>query len=175
MPTIQKSIIKTEACFSKDRLHRYILRKEWDKNKKKAMIIMINPSYADELLMDYTTMYVINNLLKLGFGSVEIVNIFSRIDIKINVNDSIEKLMDKENDIHILKAADKVDNIIIAWGKVGVNNKKIQERQKEVFELLKEYNNKLYIIQDKLGRGGYHPLAPQIRFSWKLKKINIED
>ncbi|MCT4510003.1 MAG: DUF1643 domain-containing protein [Tepidibacter sp.] len=175
MTSIEKSTIRTEACFSKDRLHRYILRKEWDKNKKKAMIVMINPSYADELLMDYTTMYVINNLLKLGFGVVEIANIFSRIDIKINVKDSIEEFNDKENDRHILKAAAKADYIIIAWGKAGEKNKKIQERQKKVLELLKEYNDRLYIIQDKLGRGGYHPLAPHIRFNWKLKKIDIKD
>ncbi len=31
-----KSVVKTEAVFSDDRQHRYLLKKEWDKNKKKG-------------------------------------------------------------------------------------------------------------------------------------------
>ena len=54
--------IKSKALFSDDGLHRLLLRKEWDKNKKTAMIITINPNTADTLNMDLTTMLVINNL-----------------------------------------------------------------------------------------------------------------
>jgi len=60
--------------------NRYLLQKEWDKNKSKAMVIMINPSTAGEVAIDYTTLYVINNLYDLDFGSVEIVNLFSNVD-----------------------------------------------------------------------------------------------
>lgn len=176
MTTIEKSIIRTEACFSKDGQHRYLLRKEWNKNEKKAMTIMINPSSADEILIDHTTMYVVNNLSKLGFGSVDMVNIFSKINIKISTKENIEDLVDKENDTYILKSANKAEYIIIAWGKGGETNKKIKARQNEVLEmLLKEHKDKLHTIQDDRGREGYHPLAPQIRFNWILKKLDIED
>jgi hypothetical protein len=174
MSGIEKSVIRTEAIFSDDKQHRYALKKEWDKNKKKAMVMMINPSSADELMIDHTTMYTVNNLYKLDFGSVEMVNIFSKINIRINMKEGVEELVGSENDNYILKSAAKVDAIIIAWGKIGENNKKVQKRQKEVLEMLEPYKEKLYIIQDESGREGFHPLAPQIRFRWKLKKLELE-
>ncbi|MCG8542106.1 MAG: DUF1643 domain-containing protein [Clostridia bacterium] len=82
MSTTQKSTIKTEAYFSEDGKHRYLLKREWNKTKKKAMVIMKNPSDAGELILDYTTMFVINNLVRLGYGSVEILNLYSRINAK---------------------------------------------------------------------------------------------
>ena len=48
----QTTQIKSKALFSDDGLHRLLLRKEWDKNKKTAMIITINPNTADTLNMD---------------------------------------------------------------------------------------------------------------------------
>jgi len=77
MVLTEKSMIKTEAIFSENKTHRYLLRKEWNKTKKKVMVIMINPSSADKVRIDHTTMYVINNLSKMDFGLVDIVNIFS--------------------------------------------------------------------------------------------------
>jgi hypothetical protein len=68
-----KAVLKTEAVFSDDRRHRYILRKEWDAKKPKATIIMTNPSTADMLMMDYTTLYIMNNIVRLDFGTVDIV------------------------------------------------------------------------------------------------------
>ncbi len=82
--------------------------------------------------------------------------------------------MDAENDAQILKSASKVENIIIAWGKVGENNKKVKERQEQVINLLAEYKDKFYTIQDSKGREGFHPLAPQIRHNWKLKKLQLK-
>ena len=38
----EKSILKTEVRFSENKEYRYLLRKEWDSKKKKAMVVMIN-------------------------------------------------------------------------------------------------------------------------------------
>lgn len=56
--------------FSDDGQHRFLLRKEWNNQKKSAMIIMINPNTADTVNMDLTTVLTINNLNKLGFGTI---------------------------------------------------------------------------------------------------------
>ena len=58
---IDKLTMKTETVFSDDRLRRYLLRKEWDNKKPKATIIMTNPSFADLLTLDYTTLYILKN------------------------------------------------------------------------------------------------------------------
>lgn len=74
------STVKTTAVFSKNRKDRYLLKAEWDSNKKSLAIIMTYPSSADELIFDQTTMLVRNGAVKNDFGSVSIINLFSSID-----------------------------------------------------------------------------------------------
>lgn len=80
------------------------------------MVIMINPSIANKVSMDFTTLYTLNNLQKLGYGSVDIVNLYPKVTNKLKVDEvSVEEI--KINDDLILEIAEKVDTIIIAWGK----------------------------------------------------------
>jgi hypothetical protein len=165
-----KAIVKTEAVFSDDRKHRYILRKEWDAKKPKATIIMTNPSTADMLTMDYTTLYIMNNIVRLDFGSIDIVNLVSKTTLKLDVKEDIGLKLNAENLDFIIKSAEKSDKVIIAWGKLGENNKRVRDVQDNLLECLKPFRDKLYVIANEKGESGFHPLAPQIRFSWVLKK-----
>ena len=167
----EKATVKTEAIFSEDRRRRYLLRKEWEAKKPKATIIMTNPSTADMLTIDYTTLYIMNNIVKLDFGSIDIVNLTSKMTIKLDVQKDLDLESDAENIDFIVKSAEKADKVIIAWGKLGENNKKVRDAQDYLIERLKPFKDKLCIIGSEDGGGsGYHPLAPQIRFSWTLKK-----
>lgn len=174
MPTVLKSTIKTEAYFSEDNKYRYLLRKEWDKGSKTAMVIMIHPSIADTVLLDHTTIYVINNLHSIGYGSVEIVNLFSKIDTKINLKEELSELIGEETNRFIRKAGYKADIIIIAWGSIGDRNKKVKARQDEVLDLLREYKEKMNIICDPRGKRGLHPLCPSVRNGWILEPCRFE-
>ena len=166
----EKVLLKTESVFSDDRNNRYLLRKEWDTKKPRATIIMTNPSTADVMTMDYTTLYILNNLYKLDFGAVDIVNLSSKITTKINANEDLGVDLEKENAEIILKSAEKADKVIIAWGKIGDNNKKVRAIQDKLLGILKPFKDKLYLIADtEDSNGGFHPLASQIRFQWILK------
>ena len=167
----QTTQIKSKALFSDDGLHRLLLRKEWDKNKKTAMIITINPNTADTLNMDLTTMLVINNLNKLGFGSVNIVNLYSKIMPKLSLRfHSDNDLIDSETDTIIEQYAAMSNAIIIAWGSVGNNSQRVRDRQTELLEMLSKHENKLY----QIGENGYHPLTPAVRNEWELEPYNME-
>lgn len=168
---IEKSTITTEVHYSEDRHHRYLLYKEWDSSLKKATIIMLNPAIANAVTMDLTTMYIINNISKLGYGSVEIVNIFSKLNAEINSDIKIELLTDETNDKMILASVARTDTVIVAVGKGGKTNKQIKIRVEQLMELIKGYENKLYEICDEKGRYGWHPLANSIRHSWQLLKM----
>ena len=165
-----KATVKTEAIFSEDRKHRYLLRKEWEPKKPKATIIMTNPSTADMLTMDYTTLYIMNNVVKLDFGSIDIVNLVSKMTLKLDVPKDLDPKLDADNVDFIIKSAEKADKVIIAWGKMGENNAKVRDAQDCLLEHLKPFKDKLCVIGNDSGGSGYHPLAPQIRFSWVLKK-----
>ncbi|MBR2913208.1 MAG: DUF1643 domain-containing protein [Oscillospiraceae bacterium] len=163
----EKSSIRSKAVFSDDGKHRLLLQKEWVKDKPTAMIIMINPNTADTLTMDLTTMLTINNLNALGFGSVNIVNLYSKIMDKLSLRFySDEDLLDEENDAVIGKYADESDVIIIAWGSIGNHSQRIRDRQSELLTKLTDYTDKLYQIGEKR----YHPLTPIVRSEWKLEK-----
>lgn len=166
----EKSTLKTEAVFSKNKLYRYLLRKEWNNKKKKAMVIMINPSSADTLTLDYTTLYTLNNLQTLNFGSVDIVNLFPLITDKLDLN-AVPQNEILFNNNFILNLAENVDSIILAWGKKGENNKKIFNAQQELINLLKKYLEKIFILGDENGNFWFHPLAPQVRFKWNLSNF----
>ena len=114
----ETTIIKSKAIFSDDKEHRLLLQKEWDSEKPTAMVIMINPNTADTVNFDMTTMLVLNNVSKLGFGSVNIVNLYSRIMEKLNLrfNGDDELIHD------------------------------VRERQKYLLELIKQHANKMYQI-----------------------------
>lgn len=168
----ETKVIKSKALFSDDGKHRFLLRKEWDKNKKSAMIIMINPNTADTLNMDLTTMFTINNLNKLGFGSVSIVNLYSRIMEKLSLRfNSDEDLLESNTDGIIEQYAAMSDAIITAWGCVGNNSQRVRDRQSELLELLENHRNKLY----KIGEKGYHPLTPAVRNEWELEPYEMEE
>ncbi len=165
----ETKVIKSKALFSDDGQHRFLLCKEWDKNKKSAMIIMINPNTADTLNYDLTTMLVINNLNKLGFGTVNIVNLYSRIMEKLSLRfNSDEDLLESDTDKIIEQYATMSDAIIIAWGCVGKNSQRVRDRQSE---LLKNHANKLY----KIGEEGFHPLTPAVRNEWELEPYETEE
>jgi hypothetical protein len=168
---VEKSVMKTEAIFSDDRTHRYLLRKEWDAKKKKAVVIMTNPSTADTFTLDYTTLYILNNLAKLDFGAVDIVNIVSKMTTKLHIKaDADSPDAEKENFGIIANSAQKADFVIIAWGKLGENNKAVRDLQDKLLDCLKPFKEKLYVIAAEKGGDSFHPLAPQIRFTWLLKK-----
>ena len=83
------STVKTTAVFSKNRKDRYLLKIEWDNNKKSLTIIMTFPSSADELTLDQTTMLVRNEAPKI----------------------------DKTNTSIVMRECENADTIIVAYGR----------------------------------------------------------
>ena len=164
---IEKSVMKTEARFSEDRTYRYVLSKEWNSKKPRAMVVMTNPSSAGEVALDLTTLYTINNLVALDFGAVDIVNIYPKVSSKLRADDVDLKEIGISDQL-IVEMAEKVDSIVIAWGRIGEKSKAIEKRQNELLEKLQVFKDKLFIIGDGKGNVLFHPLAPHIRFHWEL-------
>ena len=139
---IEKSVMKTEARFSEDRAYRYILSKEWNNKKPRAMVIMTNPSSAGEVVLDLTTLYTINNLVALDYGAVDIVNMYPMITKKLRADD-VDKKEIENSDKLIVELAEKVDSIIIAWGRVGEKSKSIEKRQNDDFENISKFKERM--------------------------------
>lgn len=151
----EKGIVKTVAIFSDDHNHRYLLAKQWAKDKPTVCIIMLYPGLADDVQTDLTTTLVVNNAVSLGFGEIQIVNLYSLIG---------ENGFNEQTDAQIIKSCKCCDKIIVAWGSIGSVNKTIARRQKKILSLIGD-NDKSKFLQ--IGEG-LHPLAPKARKGWEL-------
>ncbi len=65
METI-KSTLKTEAIFSDDKQHRYLLKKTWNSEKQSITIITMYPHYDGILNIDLTTQLIMNKVFRNG-------------------------------------------------------------------------------------------------------------
>jgi hypothetical protein len=126
--------IISEATFeedSKGNKYRFVLERTWDENKDKPMVsvIMFNPSYADALRYDYTSMKVINYLIdKKECRGVYILNLYPIIksDSKY-VKGDIKKLSIKENNKSIIDSINKSSKVYFAWGSNTNNKRRIKD------------------------------------------------
>ncbi|MBR5157294.1 MAG: DUF1643 domain-containing protein [Clostridia bacterium] len=171
MKTIKTTLV-TEAVFSEDGLKRYMLRKIWDEKKPKLAIIMLAPSGASGIELDNSTQLVLNNAYRLGYGSVDILNLFATLNdfmLKSTEDD------DGDNMKAILKSAKDADAIVYAAGVGKTKNKTFQQRQKTVIAELKRYENKLHCLCSENGEARFqHPLSPAVR-TWFLSPFKTDE
>lgn len=172
---VDKNTIKCEAIFSDDRTHRFLWRRVWNKELPIVSIIMLNPCLSDNIITDTTTALVVNNVARLGeYGGVDILNLYSKLTPKLKFTESDKALNHKENDSYILKSVEASSKTIIAWGKSSNSNARVEERSIQVLNMLKEHQEKLYVISDGI-RIGIHPLTPSARREWFLEKCEFQE
>ena len=172
MMNTTKTVLVTEAVFSDDGKKRYLLKKVWDEAKPKLAVIMLAPSEASGIALDNSTQLVINNAFRLGFGSVEVLNLFATLN-DFSLKYAEEE--DAENMKVIMKSAKNVDTIVYAAGVGKAKNKAFQKRQKQVLEELKGFERKLNCLCTENGDARFqHPLSPAVRV-WHLSPFKIAE
>lgn len=166
------SNLRTEIVMSKDESKRYSLRKIWSEDKPSLAILMICPSSSGEVAVDTSTMLTLGNCYRLGYGSVTIVNLFSKInDFSLkNADDE-----DEENLQAILRAAETAECFVLGFGTGKTKNKIFQRRLEQVLMALRPYEDKLHCLCDEDGGSrGLHPLSPRLR-KWCLSKCSVSE
>ncbi len=169
MPTITTTLT-TVATFSDDNLKRYLLRKTWDENKPKLAIIMLAPSEAAGIELDNTTLLVLNNASRLGYGRVDVLNLFATLN-DFGLKEVEDE--DTENTNAIVQSAQEADIVIYAAGVGKAKNKAFQHRQEQILAALRPYEDKLHCLTNESGRARLqHPLSPAVRI-WHLSPLKI--
>ncbi len=171
---IEVATIKCKSIFSDDSQHRFQMSKVWDKNLPQANIITISPSECHNVVNDLTTNIITNNLHMLGFGGYTMTNLISKIGVDVKKIKNTKDLWNNETDKHILSCAESADKIIVAWGSFAHTRKQFADREKQVLELLKPIQDKVYQITDGADRQFLHPLTPCVRNSFILQSYLIE-
>lgn len=102
------------AIFSEDKSYRYLLSKEWDASLANATVIMLQARKSNEFIQDVRTGNIINCVSQLDgeYASVNIVNLFSRVDLELDTDIDIDDFTD-EDDWSERKRKGNSQNVII--------------------------------------------------------------
>ena len=167
MKTI-KNTLETEAIFSDDQQHRYLLKKTWDSEKQTLTIITMYPNFMGLLRIDLTTQLIMNKVSEMdAFGSINFVNLYSNITTHLNLK-HLENVYDNHTDIQIMKAVKESDEVILAWGAYA-KKPVVEARVNEVLEMLKPHKTKVKQLMNPVTNEIMHPLNPKARQKWTLK------
>jgi len=117
-----KQLHKT-AVISRCEKYRYKLTRTWDEDKKKVLFIMLNPSTANHIENDLTTIRCINFAEKWGYGGIMIGNIYpfrakrpkDLAKWSNNCGDKEYKAL-FENMDYVKDMSKQADLIVCAWG-----------------------------------------------------------
>lgn len=169
MSKTETSTMTTTVVYNSDKTHRYLLRKEWDDTLPEAMVLMLSPSFANTVSVDRTTMLVLENLERLHYGKVSIVNLFSNLNGK-----RTEDELDEENLAYITEAAERAQGIIYAVGTGGDGSKTVLKQQRDVLNLLIPWKDKMQCIVDANGKKFYHPLCPTVHH-WRIEEFEYSE
>jgi len=120
--TTEPAYLSQGATFSNDRKYRYELYREWGHSKfqRTALFVMLNPSTADETVLDPTVRRCLGYAMNWGCTRLEIANIFALRSTNPQALYTAHDPIGPENDTTIRKMAERADMIIAAWGSHGI-------------------------------------------------------
>ena len=153
---------KYQTHFSRDKQHRYFWAHDWSREKGvrrcPLMVIGLNPSTADENVMDPTVTRCVKFAERWGHGALWMTNLFAFRATDPADMKRADDPVGADNDASLIYNADIVagygGRILCAWGNHGT----YRNRSLEVVRLLRAQGFKLECL--KLTKAGqpWHPL-----------------
>jgi hypothetical protein len=139
---------ETGADFSPCRKYRYRLWRTWDASLPKLVFCMLNPSTADEIENDPTITRCQRRAIRLGFGSVEVVNLFAWRSTTPDDLYQVDDPIGPDNDKAILQAARGAKMLICGWGGHDSATQTVdgQSRAGSVRQLLRKAGATPYVL-----------------------------
>ncbi|MCE2946954.1 MAG: DUF1643 domain-containing protein [bacterium] len=142
------------ATFSRDRQYRYRLWRHWDLSRAPLLMIMLNPSTADEERNDPTVERCERRARANGFGGLLVANIFALRSTDPRALYAHPSPVGRRNDAAILAMAREAGQVVCAWGVHGA----LADRGRRVASRLRQEGLVLGVLG--LTREGHprHPL-----------------
>jgi hypothetical protein len=112
--------VEGRATFSKCLRYRYALSRTWDHKLPIITFIMLNPSTATEDVNDPTVERCQRRAHAMGFGTLQVGNIFAWRSTDPSQLYAIEDPIGPENDSHLALAAKRSQMVVCGWGSHGV-------------------------------------------------------
>lgn len=110
-----------EAVYSDCERYRYTLRIAWQDGGRRLLYVMLNPSKATELANDPTIERCERRARMLGYGEMEIANLFALRETSPHQLKKARSPEGSENTHFLITAAARADDILLAWGVHGAH------------------------------------------------------
>lgn len=107
------------ATFDETRTYRYTLHRRWANAGRRVCFCLLNPSTADEYVLDPTLTRCLGYAQRWGFAAMEVVNIFALRSTDPAGLRAHNEPVGPENDRAIRKAARRADLVVVGWGTHG--------------------------------------------------------
>ncbi len=155
MRTTQSLIVgEAGAKFSSCRRWRYLLWRRWDPSLPVANFLMLNPSTADERVLDPTCTRARRYAERWGYGALIVTNVFGWRATDPAALRQVDDPVGPGNDRAILRAAAQSDLLVCAWG----NHALLEGRSAAVRRLLREAGVALHALRLNANGEPAHPL-----------------
>lgn len=142
------------AVFSPCSLYRYRLWRIWDEKKSPLVMVMCNPSKADEMQNDPTVERCQRRAMALGYGSLQVANIFALVSTDPAALYTNADPVGPENNQAILDAVKGAGMVLCAWGTHGQHI----GRAIEVINLLRSAGVTPHCLGQNADSSPKHPL-----------------
>ncbi len=154
------------ATFSSCRRWRTLLWRTWDESKPVANFLMLNPSTADEKVLDPTCSRARDYAERWGYGALLVTNVFAWRATEPGEMKAARDPVGKGNDAAILRAAKESEILVCAWGNHGAH----LERSARVRHLLHQAGIARHVLRLNANGEPAHPLYLPARLQpqrWK--------
>lgn len=142
------------AAFSSCRRWRYLLWRRWDASRPAANFLMLNPSTADETVLDPTCSRARDYAERWGYGALLVTNVFAYRATDPDDMKAAKDPVGKGNDAAIVRAAKASALVVCAWGNHGAH----LGRSSAVKRLLARAGLALHVLRLNANGEPAHPL-----------------
>jgi len=136
----ERTDVRGDAIFSKDRRYRYTLERRWTRSESDyVLFIGLNPSTADAEVDDPTIRRMAQFAHRWGYGGMTVCNVFAfRATDPRELKRAARPVGPRNNEI-LLREAQRAALIVICWGNHGA----WQGRAEEMLTLLHPFSGQL--------------------------------
>lgn len=146
--------LEKDAVVSGCLRYRYLLRRIWDYELPRLLVVMLNPSIADGKIDDPTIKQLVRLSAAVNFGGFEVVNLFAFRATDPQQLYEVDDPIGLNNDTMIKLALMRCDMVACGWGA----HKMAVKRGRKVWELLREQRPAIFCFDKTKAGAPKHPL-----------------
>lgn len=146
------------ASFDPSRKYRYTLGRRWGHDWNPILWIMLNPSTADEMVLDQTLKRCMSFSKDWGYSAMLIANLYAKREVHPMFLFCDVDPVGRENDGAIIEQVRMAKAVILGWGSHASDEERGIERVSKVVSILRDAGVDPMCLGENKDGSPKHPL-----------------